>query len=286
MFKLELDLISKFRYGSDIVKLKGKYNLVPLERLRPITVHENLLCNSSLLFKSRLQATRKTDDRNCTLCDSELAPERHELDFCRVHCGKNFHLKCIEREKAKQAEAELPPCCPLCRESWPARSEEVFAFENIKMGALFVYTNWLYYGALETDLDALTDTAFIDALNASYVLRAEDFTHFLIANYVDKMTRGVRCPMSMEDMKYAHGLSVEVWRFARIVYLTYATTETWNHMVENCPCDQMKLDLRYEIEARYTNPTVNELLWKFTKGEYLLKPGVESEVCKVKECEY
>jgi hypothetical protein len=78
---------------------------------RHFTVHEDLLCAGSELFKKFFQSRRKPADGECPICYDELDPMHGDISFCRGTCGQNLHTKCWERWTIEHPRLK----CPMCR---------------------------------------------------------------------------------------------------------------------------------------------------------------------------
>jgi hypothetical protein len=107
---LELVLTYYLRFGRKVVRIEvGSHTMVCH------TIPENLLCQSSALFRDELQPKRKDVSGDCSICNEVLQPNVEELTFCSESCCQNFHYDCIEKWK-NQTENKMQ--YPHCRSEW------------------------------------------------------------------------------------------------------------------------------------------------------------------------
>jgi hypothetical protein len=89
-----LKRLSPISTGSKIVRFK----VSSLDRR--FTVHEDLICLTSTLFKTALQKNRKplhpSTLENCCVCQEALNPVTKDITYCVV-CGQNVHEAFIEQ---------------------------------------------------------------------------------------------------------------------------------------------------------------------------------------------
>lgn len=58
---------------------------------RTFTLHEDLMCRSSMEFHSLLQGNRKEREGECSICHETLDANEGEIAYCRAGCGQNFY---------------------------------------------------------------------------------------------------------------------------------------------------------------------------------------------------
>ncbi|KAL5120335.1 hypothetical protein ACEQ8H_001625 [Pleosporales sp. CAS-2024a] len=142
---------------------------------RRFTVHEDLICRTSALFKRELQKNRKyihhsaqTSTSDCVVCHEPLDPTLKDITYCAT-CGQNIHDTCIEQWKRaynrpSSSSSSSLPTCPMCRAAW--KNEPIFKnlCLNYKVDAEAVqrYLDWLYSGILYVPLSISRRT---DAFN-------------------------------------------------------------------------------------------------------------------------
>jgi hypothetical protein len=108
---------------------------------RQFTVHEDLVCTGSEVFKTWFQPTRRAIDGQYPICYVELDPTHADLTFCRGMCGHNLHTRCWETWANEQAH----PKCPMCRTGWKEPEDEKTACQiGVDPDALQTYVGWLY----------------------------------------------------------------------------------------------------------------------------------------------
>ncbi|KAF1839639.1 hypothetical protein BDW02DRAFT_604131 [Decorospora gaudefroyi] len=130
---------------------------------RRFTVHEDLICQTSRFFSTRLQKARKQACANdeCCVCTEALNPTTKDLTFCH-QCGQNMHELCLEAWKRTATSTPNPrtprpppthqPNCPMCRAPWkndPLLTHLVIdhAF-YLDAESLQLYLDWLYSARL------------------------------------------------------------------------------------------------------------------------------------------
>ncbi|KAH5589137.1 hypothetical protein HBI45_223650 [Parastagonospora nodorum] len=127
---------------------------------RRFTVHEDLICRTSTLFKKELQNNRKivehaAEAEECCICQEVLDPTIKDIAYC-VKCGQDIHDCCIEQWKRSSTTPIKPgavrplPKCPMCRADWKTEPLIKSLALNDKLDAEAVqrYLDWLYSGLL------------------------------------------------------------------------------------------------------------------------------------------
>jgi hypothetical protein len=120
---------------------------------RKFTVHEDLICRTSSLFKAQLQKNRKTihEENNledCCVCQEDLDAKTKDITYCGT-CGQNLHERCIEQWK-QSSDKDKSPSCPMCRADWKNEPllKNVSIDEQLDAEAVQMYLDWLYSGNL------------------------------------------------------------------------------------------------------------------------------------------
>jgi hypothetical protein len=166
---------------------------------RRFTVHEDIICRTSKVFKARFQRERKEVATSCSICFDDLNAATQDITFCEK-CGQNFHEDCIDKWTAARTGANGPATCPMCRGQWTPRSSsnlECLRVEQELDGqAVQLYLHWLYSGTITIDAsvcrtddefnvvllqcwevsDAVDDESFRDAVIRTFFNEAE--AHF------------------------------------------------------------------------------------------------------------
>ncbi|KAF1950276.1 hypothetical protein CC80DRAFT_242825 [Byssothecium circinans] len=120
---------------------------------RRFAVHQDLICKSSRLFKTKLQEKRKEIDGDCVICQETLAPQVSDITFCKAGCGQNIHEKCFKRWSAIQS------ICPMCRVAWEDSHEQLIEVNvSLNQHAVDLYIKWLYALGAITLLDSLPES--------------------------------------------------------------------------------------------------------------------------------
>jgi hypothetical protein len=123
-------------------------------------VHEDLICRTSTLFKSKLQKNRKlihpgTEAEECCVCQEDLDPTIADIAYC-VTCGQNIHNSCIDQWKRtsnNQASERRPTTtCPMCRATWKneAQFNSLTLDSTLDAEAVQIYLDWLYTSSVRT----------------------------------------------------------------------------------------------------------------------------------------
>ncbi|KAH7393862.1 hypothetical protein DE146DRAFT_110285 [Phaeosphaeria sp. MPI-PUGE-AT-0046c] len=165
---------------------------------RRFTVHEDLVCLTSKLFSSTLQANRKSlsPSSTCSICYDMLDPIVEDIAFCAA-CGQNIHAGCIERWKQRQrvgdAEKDTLPTCPMCRATWKEepllKSRSVR--EEVDAGAVQMYIDWLYTRTLRVpagtsrNSDAF-NVALLKCWAVAAAMRDEVFKNAVVGTFFDE----------------------------------------------------------------------------------------------------
>lgn len=120
---------------------------------RRFTVHEDLICRTSAVFKTQLQKNRKLfyHDKgieDCCVCQEDLNAITKDITYC-VTCGQNVHDKCIEQWK-RSSDEDKAPSCPMCRAEWKNECllKNMRLEEQLDAEAVQMYLDWLYSGSL------------------------------------------------------------------------------------------------------------------------------------------
>jgi hypothetical protein len=113
------------------------------------------LCSKSEFFRKRLQPKRKpfNHETDCDICTERLESGVKELTYCTVHCGNNFHYKCIERWNDEKRAAGQAVKCPFCRHKWATEDNmiTVHRFPKISATAFSIFNDWLYHDRIAVE---------------------------------------------------------------------------------------------------------------------------------------
>ncbi|KAF2130085.1 hypothetical protein P153DRAFT_315711 [Dothidotthia symphoricarpi CBS 119687] len=239
------------------------------------TVHEDLICANSKLFKNRLQKNRKAIEGECSVCTEELSPKRGVITFCRAECGQNIHEKCIERWQRSQ---NGPTTCPICRKAWKAGTEEMISLDDeLDRDAVQLYLDWLYTGNLlvdEPDEDDEHEDINLPLLMAWTVSRAVDdknFKHAIIAEMVSR-TRSFNYAFWFESMAYAFEKhpDEEMKEFLVESFLTCMESGWFKEWADLFPNSFVQAIGEALFDGMTQKPKYAEIVKKYTNGEYKL----------------
>ncbi|KAI4644744.1 uncharacterized protein J4E78_009563 [Alternaria triticimaculans] len=105
---------------------------------RTVSVHEDMLCKRSKVFKDRFQPERKDVEGECVICQEGLDPMVKTLTYCKS-CGNNLHEDCMEEWSGTNST------CPMCRAEWvmPPFLNSV-DLEDTNANDFDMYVQWLY----------------------------------------------------------------------------------------------------------------------------------------------
>lgn len=249
------------RLGHSTVRFKAKDNK------RSFSVHENLICSQSKLFKEKLQPRRKPVEGKCAVCQENLNPHIGDITFCRAACGQNIHEERIERWIRTRAT------CPQCQEQWqPKSNEPIVLKEALDNDALQLYLDWLYTNRLliRTGMYRLRGRFSLDLLKAwtvSDVVQDDAFRHALSAEMI---SRGDLDKLNTDAIKYAFEQcpSSTMQAFIIDAVLTKSTPRTLKSKLIAFPpsfteavCDLLLNSVKEEASCP-------ELLKKHTGGKY------------------
>ncbi|KAF1920648.1 hypothetical protein BDU57DRAFT_561827 [Ampelomyces quisqualis] len=135
-------------------------------------VHEDLICHTSTLFKTKLQKNRRIRKSSssafeeCCICQDDLNPITKDITYC-ITCGKDIHDICIEKWKRTAAQREggrTLPTCPMCRAPWKNEPllKHLNLHENLDADAVQIYIDWMYSSAIRVPSSITRNT---DAFN-------------------------------------------------------------------------------------------------------------------------
>ncbi|KAF2008215.1 hypothetical protein P154DRAFT_584847 [Amniculicola lignicola CBS 123094] len=130
---------------------------------RRYTVHEDLICLTSQLYKNTLQPKRKPIEGNCAVCRNEINPNIDDLVYCRSRCGQNLHRGCLEQWHAAAPQISHGNC-PYCRALWPLEQNgdrRILNFDrfNLEQWMIHIYIGWLYTRCFQYDDNSINDRA-------------------------------------------------------------------------------------------------------------------------------
>ncbi|KAF1928939.1 uncharacterized protein M421DRAFT_92059 [Didymella exigua CBS 183.55] len=166
---------------------------------RRFTVHEDVICRTSKVFKARFQQRRKELTADCSICFDDLNAVVQEISFCDT-CGQNFHEDCTKKWTADRIRTYQQATCPMCCGAWANKSlsdlERLRIDQELDGQAVQSYLDWLYSRTVRIDVSisrtgdafnlallrcwkvssAVQDTTFRDAIIATFFTEAK--THF------------------------------------------------------------------------------------------------------------
>lgn len=110
---------------------------------RTFTVHEDLICQKSSLFRRERQKSRKAIEGDCPIYWEAFNLRFPDVDFCRAQCGQNFHNSCIGKWRANNTT------CPTCREPCIIQAFAMVHVPHVlDQAAVQEYVNWIYRGRI------------------------------------------------------------------------------------------------------------------------------------------
>jgi hypothetical protein len=242
---------------------------------RQYTVHEDLLCANSKLFKRRLQDNRKPVEGECSICHESL-DETDDTTFCRSGCGQNFHPWCIDGWRQQQ---RIPGTCPICRKPWRASLKSVEEVPvDVDPGVMMLYVAWLYTGKVQdiigVDYSAWDEAYNVKALQAWNLAVAVDDVDFKLAVIADIIARTAELHSSgfwQESASYAFVFNSirEMQEFVAEAFLVNIDHEWFREHLDEFPDPfTREVGLAAIRALGKEKPTRKDLLKKYTKGTY------------------
>lgn len=245
---------------------------------KPFTVHEDLLCATSAIFKNELQKKRKPVSGECPICHEEVDLKVGNVAFCRSQCGQNFHDHCIDKWSESQ---NGPANCPVCRQAWSERPQEIIELwcnENLEATAVQLYCNWLYTKQVQIDEDVVRDSedfgiCILQGLKVSLWINAQDFACALVATYFseNKFERG----FWINATKYVYensNLWCSMWEgFVMDVFLANLEHDAFQAEYDEFS-PKFREELTHKLLHRMAAPHTNkDILKRYTNGTYELE---------------
>jgi hypothetical protein len=201
---------------------------------RRFTVHEDLICRTSTLFRLQLQKNRKPLPPTaaadiCCICHDDLDPTTKDIAYC-VTCGKNIHELCIKdwkRKSDQQPGDRPPPTCPMCRATWKNEPllKHLTLDDDLDAQAVQMYLDWLYStdlrvpSSVSRDSDAF-NVALLECWAVAGAVDDHAFKTVVIKTYFTEA--GVQFWDESINWAFEDGYgNEEICRFVIDVFMTY-----------------------------------------------------------------
>jgi hypothetical protein len=247
---------------------------------RHFSVHEDLLCANSRVFKTRLQKDRKKIEGECAICHEDLNSSKADVTFCRASCGQNVHEKCMEQWIAMPG----PTKCPLCQKSWRQDVENLIALDDeLDTDAVQTYLDWLYMGTLHFSVlerhSNEFDISILEAWRVATVIQDIGFQQALAAEHITDVQSGINPGFMSTAIEYAFG--EEGTKTMRKFVIDMFLAEGKSHVADFLDYHGQKLPNLFlsQIGAtvlRVENmPTIEEVLDEHTGGQYEIQKDAD-----------
>ncbi|KAF2827382.1 hypothetical protein CC86DRAFT_466168 [Ophiobolus disseminans] len=258
------------QYGRQIARLTFG------EDPRVFSIHADLLCANSTVFREHVQPRRRSIEGDCFICHTGVTLCHKELIYCDS-CGSDYHYQYIEEWKLQTPVGEVTKC-PLCRQEWLAQSDTYqYHFDKNSEDSLEMYSEWLYQGHIAFKNDVEYEDEGDGEL---YVLLcAHAFGHSIKDwKFCDTLLNAVVEVMIEQDF-------VPNLKFIRLVYRWTNTTRCIRHFLVGIfihprQTEWLEADASTKFPANFLRDMTVALLKKHPPDEYAWNEAtMEAKFC-------